>query len=405
MENDIFVVEAARTAEFSGREKAALLCGTGDDALGLHILSEGVASSPGGGVAAKVAADTVLAVVKKNHPSDHNPQKCRDLLRYAFLQASNAVYEKGQQDPTLRGMNATLDAVWICGEHAVLGHIGDGRIYLSRGGVLSLLTEDHTFESVFVQEGVFMADKAGKSPFANVLTRAIGNRAADVADMLLVELVHGDHLLVCSHGMTAGLGNDEKIAHALKNAGPAPGQSLGALVHAARVQSQSGVVAGLLVSCKEKSGTGITGKLSAQLKVDAVKNCAFFKGLVYKDVMKFLELASPKTLKPGEVIMREGAVPHELWVLLSGKVDVLKGGRVIGTRDPGIVLGEMALIRQSPRSATVVAKDAVQAIAVKNNDIIELMKRDNGFAARFLWSVAAVLSERLDDMEKKFVGK
>ena len=65
------------------------------------------------------------------------------------------------------------------------------------------------------------------------------------------------------------------------------------------------------------------------------------------------------TLAAGDTLVREGDAGSSLWVLVSGALQVRKGGIAISTiKLPGAVIGEISLLLDAPYSATVVASEA-----------------------------------------------
>jgi cAMP-binding proteins - catabolite gene activator and regulatory subunit of cAMP-dependent protein kinases len=70
----------------------------------------------------------------------------------------------------------------------------------------------------------------------------------------------------------------------------------------------------------------------------------------------FRQESNTVQLAPGDFLFREGEKGDKMYVLLEGKVDVFLGDFVFETAGPGSLLGEMALIEDSPRNANAVAK-------------------------------------------------
>jgi CRP-like cAMP-binding protein len=79
---------------------------------------------------------------------------------------------------------------------------------------------------------------------------------------------------------------------------------------------------------------------------------------------RLAESAVPVSFAPGEALMREGERGDAYLVLEDGEVEVSAGGREIGTCGPGEGVGEIALLRDVPRTATVVARTPVKAYAI-----------------------------------------
>ena len=93
---------------------------------------------------------------------------------------------------------------------------GDSRIYLSRGGSLSLMTTDHNLAEERVRRGEISQDNAQLLPAANVLTRAIGVHQNLRVDIDFAFLEPGDRYLICTDGLYREL-TFSQITKSLKN--------------------------------------------------------------------------------------------------------------------------------------------------------------------------------------------
>jgi CRP-like cAMP-binding protein len=74
-------------------------------------------------------------------------------------------------------------------------------------------------------------------------------------------------------------------------------------------------------------------------------------------------------LQPGDVLIEEGALPFEIFVLEEGSVEVVRGGEQLATLGAGEVVGEMGLMEQERRMATVRALTPVRAVALHADDL------------------------------------
>lgn len=68
---------------------------------------------------------------------------------------------------------------------------------------------------------------------------------------------------------------------------------------------------------------------------------------------------------PGELLIEQGSMPYELFVIEDGAVDVVRDGKSIATLGAGDVVGEIALLEQHRRMASVVAKTPVRALVLQ----------------------------------------
>jgi protein phosphatase len=87
------------------------------------------------------------------------------------------------------------------GDYAVLGQVGDSRIYRVRGSTATQLTEDHTLIAWQLKQGLITEQEAKHSKHKNVITRAVGNRDYVQVDTTVVGLELGDQYLLCSDGL------------------------------------------------------------------------------------------------------------------------------------------------------------------------------------------------------------
>lgn len=81
----------------------------------------------------------------------------------------------------------------------------------------------------------------------------------------------------------------------------------------------------------------------------------FFSGFDGSDLRRIAELADSRTVESGAVLMEQGRVGLECYVIRSGRARVFVGDEYVATLEPGSMVGEMALVSHLPRVATVVA--------------------------------------------------
>lgn len=77
---------------------------------------------------------------------------------------------------------------------------------------------------------------------------------------------------------------------------------------------------------------------------------------------RLAEIGKRRTYAAGETIVREGATGTALYVVLSGRVRVERAGAGVGELGPNDFFGELALIEDEPRSASVIAVDETECL-------------------------------------------
>jgi len=103
-----------------------------------------------------------------------------------------------------------------------------------------------------------------------------------------------------------------------------------------------------------------------------------------------------RNFSKGDTIFREGDQADEFFVVVRGKVEIRTGERRLEILSPKGIFGEMALIDDSPRSATVVALTDVTVAPIKEQQFLFLVKHMPSFALK----VMRVLAIRLRHQNK-----
>ena len=133
----------------------------------------------------------------------------------------------------------------------------------------------------------------------------------------------------------------------------------------------------------------------ATVGVDELRALPFLAGADPEVVAELAELARERCFDSGQVILQEGTGGRELYVIVEGLVEAakdLEGQEVVlGQRGPGEFLGEMALIEDSPRSATVRALEPTRLLEISEADFRSALAGE----PTLLYEAARMLSSRL----------
>ncbi|HVJ55190.1 MAG TPA: PP2C family serine/threonine-protein phosphatase [Aliidongia sp.] len=182
----------------------------------LAIVADGMGGHAAGEVASRLAAD----VIRRRYYELAGPVP--DILAACFAAANSAVYERGAADPELNGMGTTCTVLAVRDGRIYLGHVGDSRAYILRGNRLRQISQDHSVVAELVRSGAITAAEASKSPYRNVVLRALGIKSS-VEPLIWSEglpVLRGDSIVLCSDGLS-DLVDDTEIADKVGRLPPA----------------------------------------------------------------------------------------------------------------------------------------------------------------------------------------
>jgi protein phosphatase len=177
--------------------------------LGLFVVADGMGGHNAGEVAAHLAVETVAAFIDQSReprdltwPFGIDPARSLEANRLAtaIRLANRRVHREGLANVAFNGMGTTLVAMLVVAERAVLGSVGDSRIYRLRGSGLELLTRDDTWLSALTAAG--SGDpQIWAHPMRHVLTSVIGVNEDLTPTLREEKLASGESWLLCTDGV------------------------------------------------------------------------------------------------------------------------------------------------------------------------------------------------------------
>ncbi|MBU7597866.1 Stp1/IreP family PP2C-type Ser/Thr phosphatase [Streptomyces sp. P38-E01] len=160
-----------------------------------------VADGMGGQAAGEVASSEVISTIVELD-EDVPGSDILTTLGSSVARANEQLRVMVEEDPQLEGMGTTLTALLWTGQRLGLVHVGDSRAYLLRDGVLTQITQDHTWVQRLVDEGRITEEEATTHPQRSLLMRALGSGDHVEPDLSVREVRAGDRYLICSDGLS-----------------------------------------------------------------------------------------------------------------------------------------------------------------------------------------------------------
>ncbi|MEX0153545.1 MULTISPECIES: PP2C family protein-serine/threonine phosphatase [Microbacterium] len=191
----------------------------------LFVVADGMGGHAGGDVASSLA---IHRLTELDQPFSTTVEAER-AIREALSDTAAELIETVARKPELAGMGTTVSAVVMVDDYAVIGHIGDSRVYLYRDDTLTQITTDHTFVQRLVDSGRITPEEARYHPRRSVLMRVLGDMDPDPeVDTFIMPTQDGDRWLLCSDGLS-GVVDDPHTTKTMALGMP-PGRTADALL-------------------------------------------------------------------------------------------------------------------------------------------------------------------------------
>ena len=380
-----------------------------DKKLSLSVVADGMGGHAAGEVASALAVRIIHEEIKAHREvieafgaegADERAgsKEILNVLEQAVQRACAKIHEEAKADPAKRGMGTTLSALLIAGSQGFIAHVGDSRIYLLRGGKIQQVTEDHTVYNELVKRGKLTRDQIEKVAQKNAITRAVGVYERVEVDTLTIEVLPGDQFLLASDGLHGYIAHTAELEPYLEEAdGETAAEELIALAN--RKGGKDNITA-VLVRLGEGGDEDSVRAKRLALKRDVLVKMPLFSRLNERELLRIMQVAEVRAFATGDVIVQEGDRGDELFIVLTGLVQVTRGDTVLLEVGTGDHFGEMALIRAMPRSATVTAVEESELITLHRADFFEILRKEHELAVKLLWQFLGVLADRLDQTSR-----
>ena len=168
---------------------------------GVYVVCDGMGGAAAGEIASSLAVDEMMRLLTGRdgtHP-------LLDDAEAAVASANAAIFSRAQNSQNLSGMGTTLVTLLAEDQRGWMLNVGDSRGYRMRNSHLEQITLDHSLVEEQVRMGRMDPVEAQRSPFKNVITRALGTQSSVTPDIFELENEPGDLFMLCSDGLTREL--------------------------------------------------------------------------------------------------------------------------------------------------------------------------------------------------------
>ncbi len=360
---------------------------------GFVAVADGMGGYQRGDVAAQLACNVIKETITahkhivdlyRRSPSDAAKSAVRTVLDTAIQRACKEVYDAALAMIGKGGrMGTTMDIVLQAGSTVFIAHVGDGRIFLLRGGEVHQLTQDHTLAAQQEAEGVEPSEISGR----NVITRALGVFPNVLVDALAFDLTVGDRIVICSDGLYRYVDEAELLSE-LPKGGVA--SIVDRLIGMANQRGGRDNISVVILEAEAEGGQVDEGAKGRRMEV--LRNVGLFQFCTYRELMRVCQMAEGRSAPAGAVLFEEGAHGRECFIIEQGEVLIRKRGQLLATLGPGDYFGEMSFIDVPRRSATATVTRDVDLLVIRRNQFLQLLQQDSDLAAKLMWQLLQKLS-------------
>ena len=136
-------------------------------------------------------------------------------------------------------------------------------------------------------------------------------------------------------------------------------------------------------------------------KVDALRNCSLFSELSKDELQELAKITEDLEVDAGKVLCRQGEPAQEFFVIIEGEAEATKDGQSLRTMGPSDFFGEIGLIEDIPRTATVTATTPLRFFVLTRQSFWGMLDRMPGVERKILRALAKRLLASEPDSDIK----
>ena len=135
--------------------------------------------------------------------------------------------------------------------------------------------------------------------------------------------------------------------------------------------------------------------------LDHLAEVPLFSACTRKDLQRIARASDEIDVKAGRVLVEQGRLGHEFFLILDGKATVRRNNRKVAELGPGQYFGELSLLDKGPRDATVVAETDMKLLVLGQREFLGVLDDVPGLSYKIL----RIMAHRLREADLRGVGK
>lgn len=134
--------------------------------------------------------------------------------------------------------------------------------------------------------------------------------------------------------------------------------------------------------------------------LESLAEIPLFSALSKRDLQRIAKASNEVTRDAGTVLVDQGDMGREAFVVIDGTATVKRNGRKVGTLGPGDAIGELSLLDHGPRTATVTADGPITLLVLSAREFRGIIEEVPGLAHKLLGQLAS----RVRELDRQIYG-
>lgn len=156
-----------------------------------------------------------------------------------------------------------------------------------------------------------------------------------------------------------------------------------------------------LVSLEDHDG--LWSHVTTKLHQTPLQGVPLFDGMGVMEAQRLMKNGETLNLNAGEFLVRQSDIGNEMYIILSGEVEISKDGKVITNLDAGDVIGEIGFLSANPRTADAKVVQDGEFLILTQDMFQKAMRTMPETSARALFNLSLILCERLKNSTQSWV--
>ena len=188
------------------------------EADGVFAVADGVGGANAGELASKTALSTICELISGERKSNQRTKEnLVDFVKKLIKESNKAIHALGKERE--QQIASTIVIMLLEEDYAILGHVGDSRIYVYRDRKLIQLTRDHSKLQNLIDNNLIKPAEESDFQDRHIITKALGIKSNVEPDIQKVNLKNKDLFILCTDGIYIHNSNEEMLANIKQNRG------------------------------------------------------------------------------------------------------------------------------------------------------------------------------------------